>query len=130
MTKTASVVRLSQPSCTDPVGVALLASAALPSAGLLAARANGRSERLSPPWPRPVPGAQRPRPRSTAAGRRPDHDRQAAADWLAAARAGFERIRSGDPYKPSALRPYKQALNTKLLSESSGRRASARSCRP
>jgi hypothetical protein len=37
---------------------------------------------------------------------------QAADDWLAAAAAaaGVIRTRSGDPYKPSALHAYKQAL--------------------
>jgi hypothetical protein len=36
---------------------------------------------------------------------------QAAKEWLAAAL----RTRSGDPYKPSALRAYEQALRSKLL---------------
>src|SRR2546428_12970612 len=36
---------------------------------------------------------------------------QAAHDWLAAAATGVIRTRSGDPYKPSALRAYKQALH-------------------
>ncbi len=38
-----------------------------------------------------------------------------AADWLAAAEAGIVRTRSGDPYKPSALRAYEQALRRKVL---------------
>jgi integrase len=41
--------------------------------------------------------------------------REAAADWLAAAEAGLLRNRSGDPYKPSALRGYEQALRTRIL---------------
>jgi integrase len=41
--------------------------------------------------------------------------REAAAEWLSAAQAGVVRTRSGDPYKPSALRCYRQALNGKLL---------------
>jgi len=34
---------------------------------------------------------------------------EAADDWLCAARAGIARTRSGDPYKPSALRSYEEA---------------------
>ncbi len=41
----------------------------------------------------------------------------AADDWLEAARAGIARTRSGDPYKPSALRSYEEALRTKALPE-------------
>jgi integrase len=41
--------------------------------------------------------------------------RDAAADWLEAAEAGLIRNRSGDPYKPSALRNYEQALRTRML---------------
>ncbi len=40
---------------------------------------------------------------------------EAAADWLAAAKAGVVRTRSGEPYKPSALRSYEQALEKKVL---------------
>jgi integrase len=42
---------------------------------------------------------------------------EAADDWLAAAKAGIARTRSGDPYKPSALRSYEEALQTKALPE-------------
>ena len=42
---------------------------------------------------------------------------EAADDWLSAARAGIARTRSGDAYKPSALRSYEEALNTKVLPE-------------
>jgi integrase len=42
---------------------------------------------------------------------------KAADDWLEAARAGIVRTRSGDPYKPSALRSYEEALKTKVLPE-------------
>ena len=38
--------------------------------------------------------------------------REAAQEWLEAAEAGIVRTRSGDPYKPSALRSYRQALTT------------------
>src|ERR671914_3153122 len=41
--------------------------------------------------------------------------RDAAADWLEAAGAGLVRNRSGDQYKPSALRGYEQALRTRIL---------------
>jgi integrase len=40
---------------------------------------------------------------------------QAADEWLAAAEAGVIRTRSGDRYKPSALRAYKQALHHRVL---------------
>src|SRR5712691_8246757 len=36
--------------------------------------------------------------------------REAAESWLQGARAGLIRTRSGDPYKPSALRAYQAAL--------------------
>lgn len=36
----------------------------------------------------------------------------AAQEWLAAAEAGLVRTRSGDAYKPSAVRAYRQALTT------------------
>ena len=40
----------------------------------------------------------------------------AAADsWLKAAQTGLVRNRSGDPYKPSALRGYEQALRDRIL---------------
>jgi integrase len=42
---------------------------------------------------------------------------QAAEAWLEAAKAGIVRTRSGEPYKPSAIRGYEQALRTKLLPE-------------
>ncbi len=50
---------------------------------------------------------------------------EAAADWLGAARAGVVRTRSGEPYKPSALRSYEQALRSKLLPELGEKRLSA-----
>ena len=40
---------------------------------------------------------------------------QAAQKWLAAAEAGIIRTRSGDPYKPSSLRSYQEALRLKVL---------------
>jgi hypothetical protein len=39
----------------------------------------------------------------------------AAADWLEAAEAGLVRTRSGETYKPSAVRAYRQALNHRAL---------------
>jgi integrase len=42
---------------------------------------------------------------------------EAADAWLAAARAGIVRTRSGETYKPSALRSYEQALRLKVLPE-------------
>jgi integrase len=40
---------------------------------------------------------------------------EAAQEWLQAAEAGIVRTRSGDRYKPSALRAYREALNGKVL---------------
>lgn len=40
---------------------------------------------------------------------------EAATEWLAAARTGVIRTRSGDPYKPSAIRAYHHALNCHIL---------------
>src|SRR5207302_4129115 len=39
----------------------------------------------------------------------------AAAAWLAGAEAGSIRNRSGDAYKPSAIRGYEQALRLRVL---------------
>ena len=50
---------------------------------------------------------------------------EASDDWLCAARAGIARTRSGDPYKPSALRSYEEALHTKVLPELGHLRLSA-----
>jgi integrase len=40
---------------------------------------------------------------------------EAADDWLDAARAGIVRTRSGEPYKPAAVRSYEKALRLRLL---------------
>jgi integrase len=40
---------------------------------------------------------------------------QAAKDWLKAAKASVIRTRSGDPYKPGALRGYEQALSARVV---------------
>jgi integrase len=42
---------------------------------------------------------------------------EAADDWLEAARAGIVRNRSGDPYKPSAIRGYEHNLSKRVLPE-------------
>jgi integrase len=42
---------------------------------------------------------------------------QAAEAWLKGARAGLIRNRSGDPYKPSAIRGYDQGLRLRVLPE-------------
>jgi len=47
---------------------------------------------------------------------------QAADTWLAGARDGSIRNRSGDRYKPSAVRGYEQALRLRLLPELGGAR--------
>jgi len=51
--------------------------------------------------------------------------REAAEEWLAAAEAGIVRTRSGDPYKPSALRSYRQALRQRVLRQMGSQRLSA-----
>jgi integrase len=50
---------------------------------------------------------------------------QAASEWLALAEAGVIRNRSGDRYKPSALRSYRQALERHAVPELGRRRLSA-----
>jgi len=55
----------------------------------------------------------------------PETLREAAEDWLAAAEAGIIRTRSGDPFKPSALRSYREALRAKLLPTLGSQRLSA-----
>ena len=50
---------------------------------------------------------------------------EAAEEWLAAAKAGVVCTRSGEAYKPSALRSYEQALQTKLLPALGQKRVSA-----
>src|SRR5215211_5774474 len=50
---------------------------------------------------------------------------EAAGEWLGAARAGIVRTRSGEIYKPSALRSYEQALRLKVLPELGHLRLSA-----
>jgi integrase len=42
---------------------------------------------------------------------------QAAAEWLAAAESGLVRTRSGERYKPAAVRAYRQSLNQRVLPE-------------
>jgi len=48
--------------------------------------------------------------------------RQAAQTWLEGARAGTIRARGGDPYKPSVLRGYSGALESRVLPELGARR--------
>ena len=43
--------------------------------------------------------------------------RQAADKWLGGARAGVIRNRSGDVYKPSAIRGYDDSLRLRVLPE-------------
>jgi hypothetical protein len=49
----------------------------------------------------------------------------AATQWLRAARAGVVRTRSGEPYKPSALRSYEAALRRVIVPELGHLRLSA-----
>src|SRR5690349_16757980 len=48
--------------------------------------------------------------------------RRAADDWLDGARQGSIRNRSGDVYKPSAIRTYDQALRLRVLDRLGARR--------
>ena len=50
---------------------------------------------------------------------------QAAEDWLSAARAGVVRTRSGEPFKPSAIRGYEASLRRVLIPELGTQRLSA-----
>jgi integrase len=50
---------------------------------------------------------------------------EAAERWLSEARAGVVRTRSGDCYKPSALRSYEQALRARILPRCGSKRLSA-----
>ena len=43
--------------------------------------------------------------------------KEAAGEWLEAARAGVVRTRSGEPYKPSAIRGYEASLRRTILPE-------------
>jgi hypothetical protein len=50
---------------------------------------------------------------------------EAAAEWLAAAQTGVVRTRSGEAYKPSAIRAYRQALNHRVLPTLGSKRITA-----
>lgn len=50
--------------------------------------------------------------------------REAAEQWLAAARADVAHTRSGQPYKPATVRAYEQALQLRVLPELGDRRLS------
>jgi integrase len=50
---------------------------------------------------------------------------EAAEAWLSAAKAGVVRTRSGEPYKPSALRAYEQVLRATVLPKLAHLRLSA-----
>jgi integrase len=50
---------------------------------------------------------------------------EAAQEWLSAADRGLVRTRSGDAYKPSAVRAYRQALNHRVLPRLGSRRLTA-----
>src|SRR5207249_10602068 len=50
---------------------------------------------------------------------------EAAEEWLAAAAAGLVRTRSGDPYKPAAVRAYRQALRHRVLPRLGAKRLTA-----
>ncbi len=51
---------------------------------------------------------------------KPTTVREAWENWHAGAQAGTIRNRSGDPYKPSALRAYERAMRLRLLPEFGG----------
>jgi integrase len=50
---------------------------------------------------------------------------EAAEEWLESARTGVVRTRSGEPYKPSAIRGYRHSLNRFVLPELGTLRVSA-----
>jgi hypothetical protein len=50
---------------------------------------------------------------------------EAAHEWLRAADRGLVRTRSGDAYKPSAVRAYRQALNHRVLPRLGSKRLTA-----
>jgi integrase len=50
---------------------------------------------------------------------------EAAEEWFSAASAGLVRTRFGDPYKPSAVRAYRQALDHRVLPSLGQKRLSA-----
>ncbi len=50
---------------------------------------------------------------------------QAATAWLSAAAAGLARTRTGEAYKPSAIRAYRQALNHRVLPTLGAKRLTA-----
>jgi len=50
---------------------------------------------------------------------------EAAAEWLERADAGLIRTRSGDPYKPAALRAYRHALDCRILPRFGDKRLNA-----
>src|SRR5581483_7228538 len=51
--------------------------------------------------------------------------REAAEEWLAAAESGVVRTRSGDQFKPSAIRSYRQALRMRILPTLGSKRVAA-----
>jgi integrase len=55
--------------------------------------------------------------RGTLAAPAPKTLAEAAAEWLSGARSGAILTRSGDPYKPSAIRGYEEALRRRVLPE-------------
>jgi integrase len=65
-------------------------------------------------WRSDATGAVR---RGTLKAASPVTVREAAEAWMAGAETGVVRNRSGDPYKPSALRGYRKALDSCLLPE-------------
>ncbi len=42
---------------------------------------------------------------------------EASEDWLRGAKAGVIRTRSGETYKPSAIRAYEQVLRARVIPE-------------
>ena len=74
----------------------------------------GRSARRSRPPPPPARGAPTPRTASGAARSAPSEPttvNEAADELVAGMEAGTIRTRSGDRYKPSAIRGYREALD-------------------
>jgi integrase len=77
------------------------------------------TEAAAKQWRADAQGAVR---RGTMRAPSPTTVREAAEEWLAGARDGSIRSRSGDEYKPSTIRGYAEALRLKLLPSLGARR--------
>jgi integrase len=84
--------------------------------------AAGRNQRITGPWKRSLAEAKAWRAKTLMKLERGEYERptrrtvaEAAAEWIAGARIGVVRNRSGRRYKPSALRSYEIALQSRVI---------------